>query len=1021
MLSHLIPGIEPLPFSATDASERRARLTRRFPARVAALEAACQRAPDPDQALAGAERFLDVTGAIPEESDLVEALALLCGASRMIARLLARDPKLLRRAARSPYLLSPRPEGAVARLLARAARGLDPEDVPGFHRLLRRVKNREVIRLALRDLRRARMGEVTLELSNFATACVDAAIRFHERRLRARHGPPAGLEEREPGAGFCALAMGKLGAGELNFSSDIDLIFVYGSDGSTRGPGSLTHFAYYAKLAELVTEAIATPTDDGFVFRVDLNLRPDGRSGPIVNSVRAAELYYQAFGRSWERNALVKARPAAGDLETGRELLALLEPFIWRGSLDLEVLSEIQAMKARIDARAGAEGERDLKLGRGGIREAEFFVSALQLLHGGKRRDLRERSMLAALDRLLFEGVVPARDRDALADAYLFLRRVEHRLQMQDGRQTHALPPEEERLPLARAMGMPTVKRFEQMLVAHRERVAGLFRDLLGTGRGEVKLDPELSLLCDPQVEAARRAELAVRRGFADPDRAVAAVEALGRRRTPFSPSGDPVAAVGLMQEVLSTPDPDQALGFLADFAAALRAPEPYFRLLSEQRRVARLLLSLFGTSDFLSKRFLRYPELLDSLLREDTVALTKDARTLGQELDERLDPPKPSLAPDSPLPRAELPSLDDLLERTLGRLRQFKNEEVLRIALHDIAGVLSLRSVMTQLSDLAEVCLVRCLALAEAEMLARGRLPAERLCVVAMGKLGGREMGYHSDVDLIFLYRSEGEQAGDAGTSSLHADQARLAQRLLSFLQMPLREGFLYKTDTRLRPSGNQGALVSSATGFARYHGADGNAPVRSQLWERQALLRARFVAGDRSLFAEIEERVLVPTLWREPADRAGMAAEVRRMRERIETELGQEAARGANPKAGRGGLVDVEFATQYLQLAYGYAHPSIRSPSTPDALSSLREVGLLREGSYRALARGYEFLRRLDLRLRIVHDYTVDHLPRPGSALAQLARRLGYHGEDPGARLMADYARVTGEVRAAFEETLR
>jgi len=858
------------------------------------------------------------------------------------------------------------------------------------------------VRIALRDLRRARMSEVTGELSALATACLDAAIRFHDRRLRARHGAPAGLAEREPGAGFCALAMGKLGARELNFSSDIDLIYVYAEDGMTEAENGITHFAHYAKLAELVTEAIATPTDDGAVFRVDLNLRPDGRNGPIVNSVRAAELYYQSFGRSWERNALVKARPAAGDLRAGEQLLALLEPFVWRRSLDLDVLREIQAMKARIDARAGAEGRDNLKLGKGGIREVEFFVTALQLLHGGKQPELRERAVLPSLERLLFAGVVPARDRDALADAYLFLRRAEHRVQMVDGRQTHSLPPPGERLGLARAMGFDAPERFEEALGAHRDRVAALFGDLLGTGAGEVKLDPELSLLADLQVSEARRREIALRRGLSDPDRAVAALEALGRRRTPFSRMGDPVAAVALLQEVLATPDPDQALGFLAEFAAALETPEPYFRLLAEKHRVARLLLSLFGSSDFLSKRFLRHPELLDTLLREDTVVLRKAKDAFRLELDQRLE-----AAPGE--------ATDEILEGQLAELRRYKNEEVLRIAIHDIADALPLSSVAEQLSDLAEACLERCLALAEAEARAKGKLPPERLCVIAMGKLGGRELGYHSDLDLVFLYR-------DPTGGERHGEYARLAQRLMSFLQMPLREGFLYKIDTRLRPSGNQGALVTSAAGFARYHtGAGGDAPVRSQLWERQALLRARFVAGDARLFEEIEEQVLLPAVWSRPPDRAALAAEIRRMRERIEGEVGKEADRGANPKAGRGGLIDVEFAAQYLQLAHGHAHPSIRTPSTPVALRRLREAALLREASFQSLAKGYDFLRRLELRLRIVHDYTIDHLPTGRIPLGQLARRLGYYGEDPGARLVADYQRVTGEVRAAFDEVVR
>ncbi|HTP25543.1 MAG TPA: bifunctional [glutamate--ammonia ligase]-adenylyl-L-tyrosine phosphorylase/[glutamate--ammonia-ligase] adenylyltransferase [Anaeromyxobacteraceae bacterium] len=999
--------LPPAPFRRAEAAERLERLASRFPHRIAAIEEACWLAPDPDSALAGLERCAD-GGELPRERDLIETLAFLCGSSHFIATLLARYPRLLLRAARSRHLLRARTEPELRRLLARAGARLDPGDVPGFYRLLRQLRTREMVRIALRDLRRVRMSEVTGELSALATACLDAAIRFHDRRLRLRHGAPAGLEAREPGAGFCAIAMGKLGARELNFSSDIDLIYVYGSDGTTSGPASVTHFSYYAKLAELVTEAISKATDDGFVFRVDLNLRPNGRSGLIANSVRAAEIYYHSFGRSWERSALVKARPAAGDLEVGKDLMELLEPFVWQRSLDLGILSEIKAMKARIDARAGAEGERNLKLGKGGIREAEFFVSALQLLHGGKERDLRERAMLPSLDLLLFAGIVPARDRDALADAYLFLRRAEHRLQMRDGLQTHELPPTRERLWLARTMGFPDVARFDEALDAHRGAVAELFGDLLGRGRGEVRLDPELSLLADPLVEVSRRAEVAARRGLADPDRALAALDTLARRHTPFSSSGDPIAAVALLQHVLATPDPDQALGFLAEFAAALPLAEPYFKMLMERQRVARLLLSLFGTSDFLSKRFLRHPELLDTLLREDMVALSKDKATFEAELRERLSEAAQAF-------RATVFS-DSVIEEQLGELRRYKNEEVLRIALHDIAGALPLAGVAEQLSQLAEACLECCLSLAEAEAKAKGRLPPERLCVVAMGKLGGRELGYHSDLDLIFLYRDPKRGEG-------YGEHARLAQRLLSFLQMPLREGFLYKIDTRLRPSGNQGALVTSASGFARYHSGEvggSTSPVRSQLWERQALLRARSAAGDAELFREISEQVLSPTLWRWPANPAALGTEIRQMRDRIESQLGKEASRGPNPKAGRGGLIDVEFAAQYLQLVHGYAHPSIRTTSTPIALEQLRTAGLLRDAAYRALSGGYDFLRRLDLRLRIVHDYTTDHLPPPGRALAQLARRLGYYGTDPGARLAADYARVTGEVRSAFEEVV-
>ncbi|MEI7705047.1 MAG: bifunctional [glutamate--ammonia ligase]-adenylyl-L-tyrosine phosphorylase/[glutamate--ammonia-ligase] adenylyltransferase [Deltaproteobacteria bacterium] len=1009
----LVPGLGAAraPFRAPDAADRLSRLRKRLGDRASPVADLCQLAPDPDLALAGVERFLDAAD-LPRGDDLVEALVLLSGSSRLVTQVLSRDPGLLRRTARSPWVRRERPEASMRATLARAARRLDPEDVDGLHRLLRRFATREILRVALRDLRRARVDEVTGALSSLATAVLHEAIVFHDRRLRVRHGPPAGLEDRAPGAGFCAIAMGKLGARELNFSSDIDLIYVYAPDGTTTGERPLTHFAYFARLAELVTESLSRVTEDGMVFRVDLNLRPDGRSGPIVNSVRAAELYYQSFGRSWERNALVKARPGSGDLAVGEELLAQLEPFVWRRSLDIGIIEEIQAMKARIDARAGAEGKSDLKLGRGGIREAEFFVSALQLLHGGKLRDpgIRERAVLRALDRLLVAGIVQARDRDAICDAYLFLRRAEHRVQMVDGRQTHRLPPPDERLGLARSMGYAEVERFEAVLAGHRERVAGLFSGLLGTSAGAAPLDPELALLADQQVAPARRREIAARRGFGNPEQAIAALDALARRPTPFSRMGDPAAAVALLVEVIATPDPDQAVAHLSEFAAALQSPEPYFRLLRDSPRVTRQLVSLFGTSDFLSKRFLRHPELVDQLLRDDQVVLAKDLAVFRAEIAERLA----AFPPDTPI--------DEAMERKLAELRRVKNEEVLRIAMHDIAGSIRLGSVAEQLSDLAEALLGAALGLAEEEAAAKGRLPPGRLSVMALGKLGGRELGYHSDLDLIFLYPASEPGAVDVpGQTPAHIRYARLAERFLSFLQMPLREGFLYKIDTRLRPSGNQGALVTSDQGFARYHLARADSPqTQSQLWERQALLRARFAAGDEALYGRIRRDVLDPVLFGVAGDADALAVEIGRMRERMESEIGRESAKGKNPKVGRGGIVDVEFAVQYLQLAFGHDHPAIRSPSTPVALRRLREAGLLRDATFARLSEGYEFHRRLATRMRIVHDYGIDYLPAGGPELAQLARRLGYHGEDPGARLLAEYARVTEAVRAAFVEVL-
>jgi glutamate-ammonia-ligase adenylyltransferase len=550
-------------------------------------------------------------------------------------------------------------------------------------------------------------------------------------------------------------------------------------------------------------------------------------------------------------------------------------------------------------------------------------------------------------------------------------------------------------------MGYATEAAFEQALSGHRERVAELFGGLLGAaGATAGELDPELALLADPDVEPERRAAIAARRGLADPERSLAAIDAMARRRTPFARLGDVGAAVALLEDALGTPDPDQALGHLADFATALRNPEPYFDVLRQRRRASRLLLSLFGTSDFLSKRFIRHPELIDALLREDARVDIKDAAAFRRELADRL-----ALLP------AEVP-VDVSLEDELSELRRYRNEEILRIGLADIAGYLELPAVTSQLTDLAEACLDRCLDAAEREARSRGNVPPDRLCVVGLGKLGGRELGYHSDLDLIFLYPS--------GPPEAHPLYARVAQRFIAFLQMPLREGRLYQIDTRLRPSGNQGALVVGVDGFAHYHlGDDGF--VRSQLWERQALLRARHVAGDPSPFREVEERVIVPVVYGRREDRTALSDEIRRMRERMESEIGREAARGRNPKTGLGGLVDVEFAAQFLQLLHGHDHPAVRTPSTPAALDRLRAAGLLADEPYRALSRGYEFLRRVELRLRIVHDFAIDHLPDGGPALDQLARRLGWAGPEPGERFLAEYGRVTRAVRAAFDAVVR
>ncbi|MFL5310061.1 MAG: bifunctional [glutamate--ammonia ligase]-adenylyl-L-tyrosine phosphorylase/[glutamate--ammonia-ligase] adenylyltransferase, partial [Myxococcales bacterium] len=936
----------------------------------------------------------------PAAAAALAPLVHICAASRYLAAHLAARPRLIDLLP----LLAVRtrtPQEA----LAAAVRHADAPDAEALSRRLRRHKLVEVLRIVLRDLGgQASLPESARELSWLATSVLEAAVRFHYARLCGQHGPPDGRSAVGP-SGFCVLGMGKLGGTELNFSSDVDLLYVYDRDGRTQGPQAIDHFAFYARLAEEVTRAIgATP----FIFRVDLDLRPEGRSGPIVNSLRALELYYEAQGAPWERFALLKALPIAGDLAVGEDGLRRLAPFVWRKYLDLGAVEEMRALKARAEREAGRRGKQDLKLGPGGIREVEFFVQALQLLHGGKDRNLRARATLPALERLLFAGLISSRDRDELAEAYVFLRRLEHRLQMVAERQTHALPDDPaERARLARRAGYPgtrdeAAQALDRDLQLHRGRVEARFRDLLRVaGGGAPDADPNATLAADAQAEPEERLQALRALGFLDADASAAELTRLARRReTPFAPAASPELqqlAPRLVQEAAAAPDPDQALRHLADLFGQLSNPRAISELLLGSPRTARLLLSLFGSSDFLSRSLLRHPELIDQLVHRGSAPLVRAPEELRAELRGRL-------TGDT--------------EHDLTELRRFRLEELLRIGVHDVAGALDADLVPQQLSDVAEACVAACLDLATAEARRREGVPRHpdgspaSLTVIGLGKLGGRELGYHSDLDLLFLYSGPGE-TDCARRASNHEHFARVAQRLISHLTLPLREGSLYRIDTRLRPSGSAGPLVVSFDALATYHARE------ARLWERQALLRARAVAGDRELFDRAAREVLEPSLFRK-LDAKEASRELLAMRERMEREIADESFARYNSKLGRGGLVDVEFAVQFLQLVHGSSHRSVRTSATLAALAELRRIGLLAESDAAPLARGYRFLRRVESRLRIVRDRAISHLPTSGRELILLARRLGYSGPRAGEELLADYERETQSVRAAFLRVL-
>lgn len=972
------------------------------------LPAWLSRAADPAAAALNLEALL-AAGFDPPPA-LVEPLVCVCGASQALTSVFmsvpGTDAAWFARALATDAVL---PSEHLASFASAAGSFRSPE-VPA---VLRRHKRREVLRIGSRDLLRlASVADTVRELSSLAEGAIEVAVRYARAQVARDYGEFASDDRLR----FVVLGMGKLGVRELNFSSDIDLLYLF--DGGRRqtsgGPrGALGGGAFATRMAEIATRVLSEVSGEGFVFRVDLRLRPEGQNGPIVNSLGAALVYYESLGETWERAAMLKARPVAGDLDLGWAFLEEIRPFVYRRFLDFTTVEEIDEMKAKVDSRhSRARLDRDVKLGPGGIREVEFIAQALQLVHGGRDLRLRSRSTLETLRALADLGIVDRDDSAALSQAYLFLRDVEHKLQIVHERQTQIVPsdPEEERL-LARRLGYclrdlreggsppdgtsSEVVAFRADLARHRQAVRRSFEQLFFGARSGIGREADeqvISLIQTLEDRTSAETRLAAM-GFTDPR---AAVEHLLHLRDgpPFAGASPRrkkalyALAPALLAAMRKASDPDQALLHMAEFISAIGARTSFLALLEQNPETLRLLVGLFGSSAYLSRFFVRHPELLDSLVRADLAVVRKDRAALERGL-------------------AGLLAATSDYETELDSLRRFHNEELLRIGVNDIHGLLDATSVEEELSTLAEVCLGGALDIALRALAGRFGEPPGRFAVVAMGKLGRRALGYNSDLDLIFVY--DGMREPPAGPS-VHEYYTKLAQRLMVVLQLTTREGYVYRIDTRLRPSGSHGPLVSSLEAFREYHHSS------SALWERQALIAARGVAGDRSLIAEVEA-VIESFVYGKGLGEDDLA-EIARLRARMERELAREGAGRSDLKIGRGGLVDVEFVTESLQLRHGHAHPGVRHRRTEDALDSLRGDGLLSEEDHRGLVEGYRFLRRVESRLRIEHDQAVHFLDREQPAkLAALARRLGYAGDDVAARLLDDIEATRERIRKIYE----
>jgi glutamate-ammonia-ligase adenylyltransferase len=843
---------------------------------------------------------------------------------------------------------------------ARAGVLADAHDEAALRRELRRFRQREALRLIWRDVNGADAIETTLAgASVLAESCIEAALRGAEHQVAARHGvvrDANGQPQR-----MVVLALGKLGGGELNFSSDIDLVFAFAEHGDSDGARALDATAYYMRVGQALVSLLADRDADGYVYRVDLRLRPFGKAGRLVLSFAAMEQYFQREGRDWERYAWIKARPVAGDRNAGARLLDTLRPFVFRRYLDYTAFAGLREMKALIDAEVARKDLADhLKLGPGGIREIEFIVQLMQLIRGGREPTLRARGLLPALAACEQLGFIPSSRAQRLRDAYRFLRKLENRVQMFADQQTHEIPADEDvRLRLALALGFPAWSPLAIELGAHRTAVAEEFAALMAVAaRRRARQAPaQWSEFWRTLVTAgAVEADALVVAGFDPPGAIIAELEGLlgsAALRNMSARSRERLDRVmpALFAMAAAQDEPVRSLVRLLRLVHAVARRSVYLALLDEQPVALKRLSAVFSASAFLADRVIAHPLLLDDLFDDRVDSEPPQRGAIEEELARRL---------------ATLGEAD--VEAEIEVIQEQRHSALFRIGLAFIGGMLDAIAAARALAEIAEVVLAAVLRIAERDLIAAhgrldghiGWLPSSAmpwlgsgLAIVAYGSFGGAELGFGSDLDLIFLYDGERAQGESDGAKPLDAARyyARLAQRVVHLLGVLTRAGRLYEVDVRLRPDGSKGMLVLSFAAYEAYQRE------RAWIWELQALVSARAVAGDRSLarrFVQARKRLLA-----EPRDAQNVRAEIIAMRARWRAERDRSDVRHFDLKQGAGGLVDIEFLLQALVLLHAARHPQLlASGNSADLIAAALAVGILEAEHAAALAEAHAAL---------------------------------------------------------------
>ena len=988
-----------------------ARTTKRPPAKT--LAAVAKPCLAPPKGAGVKARLADLKEAAAEAGVGKPLAALLkanAGLGPFLAAVMAASPFLrslmLDEPARLVDLLSGDPAARLKKLVAATAASWKTAEEKDLMALLRRSRKEVALLVALADLGGLwDVIAVTKALSDFADAAVGAAVRFILREA----GTAGQIDLRKPdapdiGSGWIVLGMGKFGASELNYSSDIDLIVLYDAEraklAEDQEPSRL-----FVRLTKRLVQILQEHTEDGYVFRTDLRLRPDPGATNIAMSTEAALQYYESLGQNWERAALIKARPVAGDAEAGDAFLHELVPYIWRKYLDYAAIADIHSIKRQIHDHRGHEtiavAGHNIKLGRGGIREVEFFVQTQQLIAGGRNPELRSRRTLDALAALTAAGWIDEATRADMSAAYAKLRAVEHRLQMIDDAQTHTLPEDEEGLAVVAGLCcFADTDAFGKDLLSTLDRVQGHYAILFERAPSLTAALGSLSFTGDTD-DPETLATLS-RLGFANPSEVTRTIRgwhfgrypamrsaAARERLTEITPS--------LLVALAGTDNADAAFAAFDRFLARMPAGVQLFSILGSNPGLLALIATIMGTAPRLAEIVIQRVHVLDALIEPAFFGRLPSRETLESRLASTF---------------AEAISYEDVLDRA----RIFRQEQAFLIGVRVIAGTIGARQAGYAFADLADVLVAALLDRVREEFERNhGRMAKGRLALLAMGKLGGREMTAASDLDLILLYDFDDKVSASDGPRPLPGGQyyARLTQRLLAALSAPTAEGTLYEVDFRLRPSGKSGPLATHIDAFAVYQAKE------AWTWEHMALTRARPLAGDKALIARAKKEVAAILARRH--DPKKVVADILEMRAMIEAEKGGEGA--WDLKQTPGGMVDIEFLAQYLQLIHAARHPAVLSTETDAVLAAAEKANLLPVREAEILLPALRLYQALTQILRLCVEGLFKPEDSPKGLLELLARAadlpdfatLDRHLRDTEDAVRASFERLIGKVPTA------